>query len=59
MTFKDILEFQIAVLEAALAERRRELNTQSEANLNAYARDCLNSLPFYVPEVGAAVKIIL
>lgn len=59
MTYKDILEFQIAVLEAALAERRQELNTRLEAHLNAYARDSLNSLPFYVPEVGAAVKIIL
>lgn len=58
-TYKQVLETQIEILEAAITERRRELNTRPVADLNLYAsKNFLLSQPFYVPEKAVSVQIV-
>lgn len=58
-TYKQVLEEQIKVLEAAITERRHELETRTDAELNCFAsRPFLLSQPFYVPKKAVSVQII-
>lgn len=59
MTYKAALEKQIDILQAAITERKRELETRTDAELNYFAsQPFLLSQPFYVPEKAVSVQIL-
>lgn len=59
MTYKQVLEKQIAILTAAVIDRKRELKTRTDAELQAtVARDFALMLPIYIPSEAAAVEIV-
>ena len=59
MTYKQVLEKQIAILTAAVIDRKRELKTRTDAELRAtVARDFALTLPIYIPAEAAAAQIV-
>ena len=57
MTYRATLERQIEILEAAIRERRRQIETTPETELNAVANRFALSQSFYVPEKAVSVQI--
>ncbi|MBO5596194.1 MAG: hypothetical protein J5917_05410 [Bacteroidales bacterium] len=59
MTYKQVLEKQIAILTAAVIDRKWELKTRTDAELQAtVARDFALTRPIYIPAEAAAAQIV-
>lgn len=55
--YRQVLERQIEILEAAIRERKRQLETTPEKELNAVANMFALSQSFYVPAEAVSVQI--